>query len=247
MELTKDIHTHTCYSHGTATVEDMVIAAINQGLPEIHITEHGYAHYYARKINRKTYIEMRSQIEEFRIKYPQLKIVFGVEANIVTADGELDITKQDLELFDVVNAGFHVMCRMKNFSSWIKISCIAFLAYRCKLKFLGKYSVKYCTSAALGMLDQYSIHLITHPMSNYPFDLRRVAEKCVQTGTILEINNNRGKLNAEEVRSVMDLGVLFGVGSDAHSPEKVGSCDRSFDIIRESGVPLSRVVNVVEI
>jgi putative hydrolase len=88
--------------------------------------------------------------------------------------------------------------------------------------------------------------MITHPMSNYPFDLRKVAEKCVETGTILEINNNRGKLNAQEVNSVMDLNIMFGIGSDAHTVEKVGSCERSFAIIRESGVPLSKVMNVAD-
>ncbi|MFA0816331.1 MAG: PHP domain-containing protein [Anaerofustis sp.] len=245
MRLTKDIHTHTCYSHGNATIEEMVCAAISKGLNEIHITEHGYAHYYAKKINRTLYLDMRRQIEKLRVKYPQIRILFGVEANIVSSDGEIDI-EQDMDLFDVVNAGFHVMCKMKNLSSWLKISLPAFLAYRCKLKFLGKYSVRCCTQAVIGMLERYPIYMITHPMSNYPFDLRKVAEKCVETGTILEINNNRGKLNAQEVNSVMDLNIMFGIGSDAHTVEKVGSCERSFAIIRESGVPLSKVMNVAD-
>ncbi len=244
MKLTKDMHTHTYYSHGTASIEEMVKAAVQKGLSEIHITEHGYAHYYARKLNRAKYLEMYEQIEALRIQYPQIRIVFGVEANIFSMQGDIDIKNEDLELFEVVNVGFHVMCKMKDLMSYIKIHTLAFLAYRCHLRFLQSVSEKYCTEAMVHVLDRYKIHMITHPMSNYRFDLEKVANKCVETKTILEINNSRGRLNAHEVKQIKDLDVTFVVGSDAHVPEDVGNCTKGFEIIKQSGVDIGKVLNV---
>ena len=244
MKLTKDMHTHTYYSHGTASIEEMVKAAVQKGLSEIHITEHGYAHYYARKLNRAKYLEMYKQIEDLRVKYPQIRIVFGVEANIFSVQGDIDIKDEDIELFEVVNVGFHVMCKLKNLTSFIKLHALAFLAYRCHLRIFQKASEKYCTEAMLRVLDRYKIHLITHPMSNYRFDLQKIARKCVETGTILEINNARGRLNAEEVKRIKDLNVRFIIGSDAHIPEDVGSCARGCQIIQQSGLNIEQVLNV---
>lgn len=244
MKLTKDMHSHTYYSHGTASIEEMVKAAVQKGLSEIHITEHGYAHHYARKLNRAKYLEMYEQIKTLQDQYPRIRIVFGVEANIVSMQGDIDIKNEDLELFEVVNVGFHVMCKMKNLMSFIKLHALAFLAYRAHMRIFQKASEKYCTEAILRTLDRYKIHMITHPMSNYRFDLEKVARKCVETGTILEINNARGRLNAEEVKQIKDLDVAFVIGSDAHVPKDVGSCARGFEIIKQSGLNIDRVLNV---
>lgn len=246
MRLTKDLHTHTIYSHGTGTVAQMVESARKKGLSEIHITEHGYSHYYARKLNRARYLEMKSEIDRIQIEYPNIKIVFGAEANIFSAKGDIDLNDEDIAIFDVVNIGFHVLCRMKDMSSYFKIHFLAVLAYRCRLKMFEKISIKYCTQAMLSALDKYPIHMITHPLSNYKFDLLEIAKKCEQTGTILEINNARGKLNTQDVKLLKDMNVLFAVGSDAHKPENVGKCETSFQIIADSGLSIDKIVNVEE-
>ncbi|WDC83585.1 PHP domain-containing protein [Caloramator sp. mosi_1] len=41
-----DYHTHTIYSHGKGTIEDNVKAAINKGLKEIVISDHGPGHMF---------------------------------------------------------------------------------------------------------------------------------------------------------------------------------------------------------
>ncbi len=244
MRLTKDLHTHTIYSHGTGTIAQMVQSAREKGLSEIHITEHGYSHYYARKLNRARYLEMKNQIDLLQIENPDIKIVFGAEANIFSVKGDIDLNDEDIALFDVVNVGFHVLCHMKNLSSYFKIHFLAVLAYRFRLKIFEKISVKYCSEAMLSALDKYSIHMITHPLSNYKFDLLEVARKCEQTGTILEINNARGKLNTEDVKLLKDMDLRFAVGSDAHKSENVGKCDTSFQIIADSGLSIDKIVNV---
>ena len=244
MRLVRDIHTHTNYSHGTATVAEMVEAAREKGLTGISITEHGHYHHYARGISMEDYREMKGQVEQMRQRYPDMQILFGVEANVVSMEGDIDFTPEEAEIFDVVNVGFHVLCHMKNLRGYLRIHLPFFLGYKLKWRRFQEISRRNCTQAMLNVLERYPIHMITHPMSNYRMDLNAVAEKCAQTGTLLEINNARGKLSAREVAQVLPTGVGFAVGSDAHSTDKVGACARSFAIIEESGVPLDRVENV---
>lgn len=54
MNLYGDYHTHTIYSHGSGTIEDNVKAAINKGLKEIAICDHGPGHYLYG-VKKKTY------------------------------------------------------------------------------------------------------------------------------------------------------------------------------------------------
>ena len=244
MKLIYDTHTHTNYSHGENSIEEMVVAAIEHNLTEIHITEHGKNHHYAKHLNYKKYKEMYDEIVRLRKVYPNIKIVFGVEANIISTKGDIDVSKEEQELFEDFNVGFHCLCKLKNISSFFKIHVLFALAYKLKLGFLKKASNKYCTEAMLQALDKYPIHMITHPTSNYRFDILKVAKKCAQTGTILEINDSRKKLSVEDVKKIKDLPIKIAVGSDAHSTRRVGSCKNAFEIIHQSGLSLDKVINV---
>jgi len=244
MKLIYDPHTHTNYSHGVNTIEEMVVAAIDMGMTEIHITEHGNMHLYARKIRKEDYLKMKETIVSLREKYPQIKIIFGIEANIVSTDGDLDFTPEEMEMFDMVNMGFHVLCRMKNLSSYINIHLWYLLGYKLKIKPFRKLSVRHATKAMINALEKYNVNMITHPMSNYRVDLMKVAQVCEKTGTILEVNNSRCKLNSEELSSIKELDIKIAAGSDAHKKENVGRCDDSLRIIKESGIDISKAVNV---
>ncbi len=243
MKLLYDIHTHTNYSHGKSTIEQMVQSAREKGLEAIYITEHAMNHHYAKHLNSEKYLEMKCEIERLRQKYDDIKIFFGTEANFISTDGSLDIPDSDIEIYDVILAGFHVMCRMKSFKDFLKLKLMALLVNKLKFGFLSKLSEKYCTQAVMNALDRYDIRMITHPMSNYRFDLRKVAEKCAQKNTILEINNNRRLLNCEYIKSIKDIDVMFAVGSDAHNKNDVAKVDEAVLIALESGV-IDRVVNI---
>ncbi|MBR6800228.1 MAG: PHP domain-containing protein [Eubacteriaceae bacterium] len=247
LKLIYDPHTHTDYSHGLDSLEDMVKAAVDTGMTEIHVTEHGNYHYYARKITREKYLEMRNTIEELKVKYPQIKIVFGIEANIVSLKGDLDFSPEEMKMFDVVNMGFHVMCRMKDIPSYINIHLWYLLAYKLRLKPFRKLSEKYATKAMINALEKYDVNMITHPMSNYRVDLKKVAEVCERRGTILEVNNSRCKLSLEELSSIKDMNIKIAAGSDAHRTVRVGHCEDALEIIEKSGIDISKVVNVEKV
>lgn len=244
LKLRYDPHTHTDYSHGTSTIAEMVEQAAKLKLTELHITEHGNMHHYARKLTLASYREMKAEITRLQALYPQIKLVFGIEANIVSVEGELDFTPAEMEIFDEVNMGFHMLCRMKKLSDYLRIQLPAILFTKLKLRIFEPSLRRTCTKAALSALSRYKINMITHPQSNYPLDIDAIAEKCAQTDTLLEINDPRGCLNAENLARAAKYPVTFALGSDAHCTEEIGRCERGAEIIEKSGIDIARVVNI---
>ena len=98
-----DYHTHTTYSHGKGGIIDNAIAAKNKGLKEIAITDHGFSH--------KTFGIKRSDLKNMIVdcekatKATGVKVLLGVEENLISLDGKIDINQKDLETLQIVNAG----------------------------------------------------------------------------------------------------------------------------------------------
>ena len=96
-----DLHTHTHWSaDGKNTLEEMVEAAIARGYEYYAITDHSH---YLRDGRLQAQLE---EIEQVRARFPKLRILAGVEANIRT-NGEVDVPEEDLARLDWVVASVH--------------------------------------------------------------------------------------------------------------------------------------------
>ncbi len=250
MKLIYDCHTHTNYSHGKNTAREMIDRAYEIGLEGIHITEHGYMHYHSRKhhTDAQAHLRLRDEIEKCKAIYPKMDIHFGVEANVMSLDGEIDVPESFNGVYDFINVGYHMMVVMSDFKSELKLQGNVLLYKKLKISSIEGGFSEICTQTMLKVLDNYKINMITHPTRSYPMDMIKIAAKCSEKNTLLEINNPKGLLNAEQVKNIISQNetVRFAVGSDAHSVENVGKCERAFEIIKESGLSLSRVINVKE-
>src|SRR5204862_2945958 len=89
-DLRGDLHTHTHWSaDGKSTLEEMVVAAIARGYEYYAITDHSH---YLRDGRLAHQLE---EIETMRARYPQLRLLAGIEANI-RSNGEVDVADEDL-------------------------------------------------------------------------------------------------------------------------------------------------------
>ena len=98
MKLLGDYHTHTIYTHGKSTVEENVAQAENLGLKEIAITEHSYKGYNHIKCGDLD--KMRADIAAIKDKYKP-RILLGIEANLVSTEGDIDIADEELKDLDL--------------------------------------------------------------------------------------------------------------------------------------------------
>ncbi|MGH2972724.1 MAG: DNA polymerase/3'-5' exonuclease PolX [Gaiellaceae bacterium] len=190
-----DLHTHTSWSaDGKNTLEEMVEAAQARGYEYYAITDHSH---YLREGRMAAQLE---EIERVRERYPKLRILAGVEANI-RSNGEVDVAEEDLARLDWVVASVHqaphnrpterVLEAMEN----PYVDCVGHL-----------------TGRRIGKRGPRDV------------DVERVIEKALETGVVLEINGQPDRLDLRDVhaRAAKEAGLKLVVSSDAHQVRAQG-------------------------
>jgi DNA polymerase (family 10) len=188
-DLRGDLHTHTSWSaDGKNTLEEMVAAAAARGYDYYAITDHSH---YLREGRLAAQLE---EIERVRERFPKLRILAGVEANI-RSNGEVDVTEDDLAALDWVVASVHqaphthpterVLEAMEN----PYVDCIGHL-----------------TGRRIGKRGPRDV------------DVERVIAKALETGVALEMNGQPDRLDLSDVhaRAAKEAGLKLIVNSDAH-------------------------------
>ena len=126
MKVIYDFHMHTFRSDGKSTIEENVIKAIESGLEIIAITDHGPGHMFFG-IKEKQILDLRKEVDRLNEKYDNIKILLGIEANILGVDGSLDVSDVIKENIDILLAGYHFGSRPKKFFRDFKIHLYNYL------------------------------------------------------------------------------------------------------------------------
>lgn len=242
MILYGDYHTHSKYSrhgHGKGTVLENASVALNKGLKQIAITDHGFNHKLYG-IRRKDLSSLKEDILNAK-EVTGVNILLGVEANLTSKDGTIDIIDKDFEYLDILLMGHHRMVKMESFKDFWNFT----IANACGSPFSpSKERLNRNTTAFLKALDKYPIDIITHLNYGCPTDTLAVARLAREKGTLVELNGKRINFTDKELEIMAGEGVKFIVNSDAHRPERVGECNNAINTIFRLDLPLSQIVNV---
>jgi DNA polymerase (family 10) len=188
-QLRGDLHTHTHWSSdGKNTLEEMVASAAERGYEYYAITDHSH---YLREGRLERQLE---EIEEVRTRYPKLRILAGIEANI-RSNGEVDVPEAELALLDWVVASVHNAPENRPTERVLEamdnpyVDCIGHLTGR-RITKRGPRDV----------------------------DVERVIEKALEVGCFLEINGQPDRLDLRDVhaRAAKEAGLKLVVNSDSH-------------------------------
>lgn len=241
MILTADYHTHTPYSHGKNTVLENVFAAKKAGLKQIAITDHGFNHLLFG-LKRKSLASLRAEIDEAE-RYTGVKVLMGMESNLISIDGETDMRENDLQYFDIYLCGLHEVLKYKSLGDMYSLMFKNYLAYK-----LGKKPspavIQDTTKAYVNAVKNNPIDIITHINYKCCCDLKEVAKACADYGTYIEINTKKRHVSAEELNLMASTGVRFLIDSDAHSADRVGDTKIAEELLNQSSVPLTLIDNI---
>ena len=242
MILFGDYHTHTKYSghgHGKGTVLENASVALNKGLKQIAITDHGFNHSFYG-VRRKDIADVKEDILNAK-EVTGVDILLGVEANLISQSGDIDIIDSDFEFLDILLMGHHRMVKMNSRKDFYKLSLVNMFGspYAPSQERLNRN-----TTAFLRALDKYPIDVITHLNYGFPTDTLAVAKLAKEKGTFVELNGKRINFTDQELLIMAEEGVNFIINSDAHSPERVGECNNGINAIFRLDLPLSQVVNL---
>jgi DNA polymerase (family 10) len=184
-----DLHTHTHWSaDGKSTLEQMVEAAAARGYEYYAITDHSH---YMREGKLARQLE---EIDGLRERFPELRILTGVEANI-RSNGEVDVPEEELARLDWVVASVHQAPDSRPTERVLEamdnpyVDVIGHLTGR-RIRTRGPRDV----------------------------NVERVIEKALETGVFLEINGQPDRLDLRDVhaRAAKEAGLKLVIDSDAH-------------------------------
>ncbi|MHC1735782.1 MAG: phosphatase [Erysipelotrichaceae bacterium] len=219
-----DVHTHTIASgHAYSTLGEMVNTASRKKLKILGVTEHAEGVpgtcSYLYFLNYG--IVPRHQ--------EGVRLLLGVELNILDYDGTLSMPEQLMSLMDLRIAGIHKFCYTSG-------------------------SKEQNTSAVVNAMKSGWVDIVSHPDDgSVPLDYDKVTDAAKEYDVILELNNNSlahpharpnvRENNLEMLGLCKKKGVKILVSSDAHHESQVGIVDNCLPLLEEAKFPSELIVN----
>ncbi len=242
MKIFADYHTHTKHSHGKGTVLDNVAQAARLGLAEVGISDHGPAHIIGIGIkNIQVLDKIRTEINQSMKQFPTVQVKLGVEANVTSVTGDIDVPSEYIRKLDYLQVGLHLMVIPEKWLDGINRTALHFL--RGLTPGLRRKSRLLNTEAIINAVYRHDIDIITHPGHRFDIDSRELAKACAARDTAFEINTSHHNLDLELIRIVANEGVKFVIGSDAHTPGRVGDFKAGIKLARAAGLSSSQIIN----
>ena len=223
-EIRGDLHAHSTWSDGRASIEEMGRAAQARGYDYIAICDHTPAVGAVRGL---TADDVRRQADEVAAANELLapfRVLRGIECDILP-DGRLDLPDDALAELDWVQASVHGGQRMPR----------------------GEM-----TKRVEEALRNPHVRCLSHPKGRMigrrpenALDLERVFEVAVEEGIALEVNGlpNRLDLSGEHVREALGAGVEIVCSTDAHSVLGLANMALSVRTARRGWATAAQVVN----
>lgn len=205
-----DLHLHTNFADGKASIPAMIEAAEERGLAAIAITEH------VRSSSNWLPV-FWIKVEQVRASIDGVIVYHGIEAKALDFDGTLDATPEMLERAELVLGAIHRYPDGRGGTcDWAKLSPdeAAEIEYR----------------AALGLARNPQVDVLAHPGGVYerkfgPFPrsyLEEIMATAVRHGVAIEINARYCRDIPGLLALCRQHGALVSLGSDAHSLSEVG-------------------------
>ena len=218
------MHTHTKWSDGLQTIEQMAQAAEDIGYSYIAITDHYSRMKIARGLTEQQLRNQMKQIDQINEKLSGIRVMKGAEIDI-RKDGSLDARKELLKELDVVVASVHGTF---------------------------KQTKKEMTDRIISAMESGYVDVIGHPTSRKigekkpcEIDMERVFETSKRTQTYLEINSQPQRLDLDDanVRLALEFGCRLAVNTDAHNHEQLKNIRLGIGVARRAWAEAEDIIN----
>ncbi|MDP2872311.1 MAG: PHP domain-containing protein [Bacillota bacterium] len=241
-ELLADYHTHTIHSHGTGTVAENARAAAAAGLSEVAVTDHGPALAAGMGLREPGAVEhVRRMVEQANLDQDQVRVLQGVEANVMDRGGALDLPDKVLRRMDIVLAGFHPASR-GTVTGELRALWRSHVVPRLSWRLAARQRVEN-TKSLSECAYRHAVDILVHPGLRVAIDPLELARAAAKAGTALEINSAHGHLTPASARAAARTGCFFAINSDAHSPVKVGDLAAGARIASLARIAPERILN----
>lgn len=222
-----DLHMHTTWSDGRASIEDMAESAIELGYEYIAITDHSPSSTVANGLSVERLRRKKKELDSINKKIKEINILMGSEVDIKT-DGTLDYDDEVLSELDVVIASVHSGFKM---------------------------DADTITKRMLRALENPYVHAIGHPTGRlinmrepYDVDIDKLIETALKHDKALEVNSSYQRLDLKDlhVKKAVEAGVKIIISTDAHRPEQLLQMRFGVGTARRGWVQKKDVLNALK-
>ena len=219
-----DLHVHTTWSDGKASVLEMALAARDLGYEYIAICDHTPNVRVVPGLDADDLRRQAEEIAEVNDEVAPFRVLRGTEVDI-RRDGELDLPDDVLEELDWVQLSLHAGQREPRDQLTRKVT-------------------EAMRHPAVRALSHPKGRIINHRPPN-ALDLQRTFEVALETGVAIETNGlpDRLDLSGPEIKLAVEAGVPVVVSTDAHSVRGLGNMRLAVHTARRGWATAADVVN----
>lgn len=192
------IHSHSQWSDGLQSLEEMAKAARDQGFEYLVISDHSRSAFYANGLQPERILAQHQQIDQLNSQLAPFKIFKSIEADILN-DGNLDYPDEILRSFDLVIASVHSNLKMPEDKAMARL--------------LKAIANPYTT-----ILGHMTGRLLLS-RNGYPVDHEAIIDACVAHDVVIELNAHPRRLDIDWqwIPSAIRKGALLSIDPDSHA------------------------------
>jgi DNA polymerase (family 10) len=219
-----DLHCHTLWSDGTATIEQMAEAAQARGLKYMAITDHSKRAAMVGGLNAARLRQQWGEIDRWNADHPEFQILKGVEMDILEQGG-LDLDDDILSQADWVVASVH---------------------------FGHTQPRAQITKRVVDALASPYVCAIAHPTGRlltrrkpYEIDIDAVLRAAARHGKCMELNAHPARVDLDDVAcaAAKSYGIPIVISTDSHSMDALSSMRYGVQQARRAGLTAADVGN----
>ncbi|MEO5947630.1 MAG: helix-hairpin-helix domain-containing protein [Chitinophagaceae bacterium] len=192
------IHSHSNWSDGSNTLEEMADECIKRGFEYLVISDHSQSAFYAKGLKEDRIIAQQKQIDELNARLKPFKIFKSIESDILY-DGSLDYPEHILKTFDLVIASVHSILKMNEEKAMKRLITAIENPYT---TILGHMTGRLLLSR-----------------NGYPVDHKKIIEACAANNVVIELNAHPRRLDIDWkwIDYAIEKNVLLSIDPDAHA------------------------------
>jgi DNA polymerase (family 10) len=223
-DLRGDLHAHSTWSDGMATIEEMAAAAGQRGLEYLAITDHSKRVAMAGGLDADQLLRQWEEVDAINRRLEGVRVLKGVEVDILEGGG-LDLPDEVLAQGDWIVASVH---------------------------YGQNQSRERITGRVVEAIENPCVCAIAHPTGRllnqrkaYQLDLEAVFRAAAENRKMLELNAHPKRLDLDDVAcaAARNYGVPVVIASDAHNIEGLGTLRYGILQARRGGLTRDGVAN----
>ena len=223
-----DLHVHSDWSDGRATILEMAHGALDRGYEYIALCDHSPTIGIAGGLTPETLEQKIEAIAAANEELDGITVLAGTEVDI-KANGNLDYADDLLARCDVVVASLHMGAQQNE---------------------------RAITGRLISAMENENVDIIGHPTGRiidqrepYDLDMQAVLQAAARTNTALEINSHPSRLDLSDVnaKAAKEMGIKISINSDAHDVEQLLNMKYGVNVARRAWLEKKDVLNALSL